>query len=46
MGRKDNFDSNAGIADGDTSYCVPCRTTNFCCPSTGRKKSLIASSGE
>src|SRR5882757_8901977 len=32
-------DSNAGTADGDTSHCVPRRATNFCCPSTERKKS-------
>ncbi len=26
---------------GNTSYCAPCRATNFRCPSTGRKKSPI-----
>jgi hypothetical protein len=31
-------DSNAGTAD-DTSYCVSYRETNFCWPSTERKKS-------
>jgi hypothetical protein len=35
-------DSNAGTADGDTSHCVPGRATNFCCPSTERKKSPAA----
>src|SRR5580704_13239674 len=34
----DGGDSNAGTADGDTSHGVPCRATNFCCPSTERKK--------
>jgi hypothetical protein len=39
----DACDSNAGIADGDTSYCVPSRMACFCCPSTERKKSLVDS---
>jgi len=43
---RDACDSNAGIADGDTSYCVPSRVANFCCPSTGRKKSQASSPGE
>src|SRR5260370_33484291 len=34
-------DSDACIIDGHTSYCVPCRATNFHCPSTGRKKSVV-----
>jgi hypothetical protein len=36
-------DSNAGIADGDTSYCVLSPMPCFCCPSTERKKSLVES---
>jgi hypothetical protein len=30
-------DSDACIADGDTSCCAPCRATNFRCPSMERK---------
>jgi hypothetical protein len=39
----DDCDSNAAIADGDTSYCVPSAMACFCCPSTERKKSLADS---
>jgi hypothetical protein len=41
----DACDRNAGVADGDTSYCVPSRMACFCCPSTERKKSLVDSLG-
>ena len=34
-------DCDAGIGEVDTTYCVPCRATNFRCPSTGRKKSVV-----
>jgi hypothetical protein len=33
------FRSKHCIVDGDTSYCISSRVTNFCYPFTGRKKS-------